>query len=544
MPDYSQDVYDKCFIWGNMDIINYHNAIQYIFDPNIMTKYQVSLVVFDEAHFFCSDSPYNSETSNILQQVIKFFSHCKRVYMTATPDEVKDILALEELRGYVNRFLYKNDLVKWSPITYPHDDPIQAYLYYLNMGLNNPYVQDQNAQGVSTDFFKQRLEEFCRAPLPTIKQYIFKSNYDHIDLHFFYDWTEIEDKIKLEQDESVNISDRWLIFVTQKDEGKRLKRDIKGDAFFVYSDSEGAIGEEDEDSKVKKKLNEIIASRCFEEKVLISTTVLYNGVSLVDPYLKNIVVDTLNKDEIIQMVGRKRCAQGEKVNLYIRIPTADIIKERIKLADKRYRSTQQYMQDPANYFYKQWKKSFFNPDLKEIFDFRRNPNGVPMFVMSEYAPRHFAMESGHYSRMLKLLQNDENKFALEEEISSWFDKGFSMDMPFGETHHDIRNKLLDKARTILEEYVKLQSFNVDQCEQLWQNLYDLINPNKEHISDKSLYFQHSAEGDKEQRDYNKMLTDIRKVITFCELPYTMKKDRKNINSPDRSKWVYHCSRTE
>ena len=79
-PDYGQDVYDRCCIWGNVDIINYHNVIDYLFDPNNLTKNLVALVVFDEAHFFCSDSPYNSETSNILQQVIKFYPRCMHIY--------------------------------------------------------------------------------------------------------------------------------------------------------------------------------------------------------------------------------------------------------------------------------------------------------------------------------------------------------------------------------------------------------------------------------------------------------------------------------
>lgn len=543
-PDYGQDVYDGCCIWSNMDIINYHNALEYIFDPNNLTKYQVSLVVFDEAHFFCSDSPYNSETSNILQQLIKYFSNCKRVYMSATPDEVKDILALEELRGYLNRFIYGNTLVNGSPITNIYDDPIQMFLnclYQIPINMNNQIQRVSNI-GYQGPEVWQRIAELQSAPLPSIKQYEFKSNYDHINLHFFYDWKEIEDIIKLEQDESENVADRWLIFVSKKEDGKNLKQSIKEDVFFVYSDSEGAIGEEDEDSKVKRKLNEVVSNRYFQEKVMISTTVLYNGVSLEDSHLKNIVVDTLCKDDIIQMAGRKRCAPGEKVNLYIRIPTVDIIKERIKRANKRYKSTQQYLKDPNNFFYKQWKKSFFDPDLKEIFDFRRSGNGTPIFVMSEYAPRHFAMESGHYSRMIELLQNNEAPYTLEEEISSWFDKELS-DAIFGETHYDIRKELLDRAKVILDAYVEKECFDVDQCEKLFDDLYNLIYLQKKHISDKPLPFKLSTQKDKEDRDYySQMLTNIRAIFTFCDLPYKVWKDEKTIRSPDRSKWKYHCER--
>lgn len=137
----------------------------------------ISIVVFDEVHFFCSDSPFNSETSSILQQLIKAFPDCKRICMSATPDEVKDIIALEEARGYINRYILANQLVSWSPIINSYDDPTQHYLYNNYYGGYNP-----------TETFLQRAERLRQAPLPNIKHYVFVENYEHINLHFFYDW--------------------------------------------------------------------------------------------------------------------------------------------------------------------------------------------------------------------------------------------------------------------------------------------------------------------------------------------------------------------
>ena len=69
-------------------------------------------------------------------------------------------------------------------------------------------------------------------------------------------------------------------------------------------------------------------------------------------------------------------------------------------------------------------------------------------------------------------------------------------------------------------------------------------PNKGHISDANLSLQHNLQTNKEQVDYSKMLTDIRKILTFCELPYKVYKDEENKRSPDRSKWKYHCDYIE
>ena len=63
----------------------------------------------------------------------------------------------------------------------------------------------------------------------------------------------------------------------------------------------------------------------FDCRVLVATSVLDNGVSIIDDTLKNIVVDTTDKVQLMQMFGRKRLADGEQINLYIANKSVDDI---------------------------------------------------------------------------------------------------------------------------------------------------------------------------------------------------------------------------
>lgn len=84
----------------NILVSTYQNVLEKI--SSIKARGPVSFVVFDEAHFFVSDSTFNPETSNILQGLLYAFYDSYRIYMTATPEEVKPIIAAEEykLRQY------------------------------------------------------------------------------------------------------------------------------------------------------------------------------------------------------------------------------------------------------------------------------------------------------------------------------------------------------------------------------------------------------------------------------------------------------------
>ena len=59
----------------------------------------------------------------------------------------------------------------------------------------------------------------------------------------------------------------------------------------------------------------------FSKDVVITTTVLENGINIKDHQLKHIVIDLTDMETIVQCIGRKRLFGNDGVNLYVRIPT-------------------------------------------------------------------------------------------------------------------------------------------------------------------------------------------------------------------------------
>lgn len=106
---------------------------------------------------------------------------------------------------------------------------------------------------------------------------------------------------------------KWLIFVNNKNYGNELKRELEYNDIscsFIYRGCRN-----------KKELNNIIKNERFECKVLITTTILDNGINLFDEKIKNIVVTTWDyKIELIQCIGRirfKNLAEAYPINLYL-----------------------------------------------------------------------------------------------------------------------------------------------------------------------------------------------------------------------------------
>lgn len=561
-PPYCEAVYENCCIWGNLDIINYQSAIRYIKDTNIVTKNHIGVVVFDEAHFFTSDSSFNSDTSYILQQIIKRFYHCKRIYMSATPEDVKPVIALEEWRGYINHFVYNDQYMHFRPDIDAKDDPIQIYMKGAASIFGDPFrtcrpeLVDQIRDDLSFaknvadilgyQFLPKELYRFFNECSPCISEYKFEPSFKHVKIHFYYDEDAIIDRIKFEQNGTEMNHDKWLIFVSTKDRGNELMKRIGSDSFFIYSDMKG-FDDEDEDKKAKKKYKSVVANRRFEEKVMISTTVFYNGVSLEDPSLKNIVVDTLDRVELVQMLGRKRCDIDENVHFYIKIPTVADINERIKVLNKRYNTTMRYLARPQDFFNDEWKKSNFDNALRNIFSLKMYGN-TSQFVMSDYAPRHFAMESGHYGAMKELLENEQNPCALEKEICSWFNQEYSEKMQLGETLSQKKERIREEALEFIKKYAQQSPFEIKSCEELWSDLKALIMPNVSLFSDKPLSLKHHLQPEEEAEsagkkpEYNRLPEDIKKMLGALDLPYAVKKC-KRAKQNDLRTWRYEIVST-
>ncbi|MDU4448166.1 MAG: helicase C-terminal domain-containing protein, partial [Anaerococcus vaginalis] len=75
----------------------------------------------------------------------------------------------------------------------------------------------------------------------------------------------------------------------------------------------------------------------FDTDVLVATKVLENGINLKDENLKRIVIDYVEWDSVIQMIGRVRVKKretAEPIKVYIIVPSIKMLKSRINKKKK------------------------------------------------------------------------------------------------------------------------------------------------------------------------------------------------------------------
>ena len=248
-------------------------------------------VICDECHFFTSDANFNPNTALILEKIIMNFQQSIRIYMSSTFNDCLQYIFEFEKRIHK---LCSQKLIEKKNKVLPPDN--LNFLYYQ-----------------------------------------FERDYSYFDIKYYSDYMDLKDIII----ESIENGEKWLIFIDNRNQCQYLKDTLlkyykekkgqeannnKEDAL-TYSD----ILLIDAKSKNDDEYIQSISAEKFNCKILISTSVIDNGVNLKDSSLKNIVISDINKNKCLQMVGRKRVEDGETVNLYI-MKFSEKYLEKLKLA--------------------------------------------------------------------------------------------------------------------------------------------------------------------------------------------------------------------
>lgn len=226
-------------------------------------------VICDEAHYFCADANYNTNTILSYKYIELAFSNKLRIYMSATIDQVQKVIEKD--------------------------------------------FQDQKV--IRSFWMNRKLNALCNTDIkPVIRsgkiwKYEATKDYGYLDVHILYKREEVADVIKKEDG-------KWLIFVDSREFGSMLEKDVickldcdESEVTFVTSDykkNDGAMNEVQFLAKEKKQ----------SSRIVITTSVLDNGVSLHDLELRNLIIIADTETEFIQMLGRKR-EDGAATKLYI-----------------------------------------------------------------------------------------------------------------------------------------------------------------------------------------------------------------------------------
>lgn len=215
-------------------------------------------IVFDEAHFFIEDSLFNAKTGLLLKSVLNESPDAVWIFLSATLDGSEDLLLTAADKIQPNNLIDAN--------------------------LNKVVFRDH-----------------C---------IVYKNNYQSAVYtpSFFRGIDDLMPVINR------TVGEKWLIFVSSIQRGKALQQRIKKEtgrkAVFLSSEN-----------KAGKRWEMLSAEERYDEDVLIATKVLDNGVNIRDEDVRHIVIPFCDQTEFMQMLGRRRTDEGERVYLYVEVPT-------------------------------------------------------------------------------------------------------------------------------------------------------------------------------------------------------------------------------
>ena len=225
-------------------------------------------MVYDECHYFYTDSTFNTYTELSYDCLTHIFDEKIQIFMSATMEKVKELI-------------------------------------------KDRRPQLINGHSCSKNFdvlLRQRGELKDR-----IIEYSTDYKYDYLDVISF---GEIEEVISAIVNHGGDKKEKWLIFTDSIDRGQEIKKKllcVKKDAYKI--DESGVISKDEivfidanyeEDVDGTDSVRELTNNCFISKRIVIATAVMDNGVSFHDEDLRNIVIMADDEESFVQMLGRKR----------------------------------------------------------------------------------------------------------------------------------------------------------------------------------------------------------------------------------------------
>lgn len=282
--------------------------------------------ICDEAHYFVHDAVFNTDSRWVLEEMLSTTRKIL-IFMTATDEPLKLYYSNQSVNRWIDRFHEQLRVVqkcKWEieciEREWRYDKDCGVWISPDYRGFYDDDTLNRWREKIEQSDIRLISNSLDTIAYPKEwKSYNIGANYSDYQVFYYRSDAELIEEIEHTPDE------KWLIFTMDREYGKdfagRLNKKL-GAKQAVFLDSHRTNKAKSRKALESEKLaiqtfNEIKNESRFSCRVLITTTVLDNGVNLHDKQLKNIVLPTHNKTEFIQMIGRKRRAEGDEVKLYI-----------------------------------------------------------------------------------------------------------------------------------------------------------------------------------------------------------------------------------
>lgn len=294
---------------------------------NGMKRYMENVcVVCDECHYFLADSNYNTNTALSFRFVQEKFLSKIRIFISATISDIMSYIVQDTTKRLYGRTFYYS----FSP---------------------NPKYGEYVA---NEHMFEYNLNE----------------KYENIEPHILSDISMIVDIMRKNKG-------KWLIFVDSINLGKQLEAELNmelkkemeeklAEEIYQQENMRKERGKRDvqkivkiiegrdkvklltsnyrKDEEADGEVRKITKEQKQEAQVLISTSVMDNGISLKDIELRNVILFADTEVEFMQMLGRKRMDE-KPLSLYIYRLNRDHFVKRKRYVEKLLEIARGYMKD-------------------------------------------------------------------------------------------------------------------------------------------------------------------------------------------------------
>lgn len=296
---------NEFYDFGAVKILSYHQLLK-----NNLLNEDYAFVIIDECHFFIQDSVFNADTTNILKNIISKQKNSIHVYMSATLDEIFPIilpLYIKKKSSFCPYYIHS----PYAPI-YTLDlidcIPKNTLPFYYKINYKNIEFKYTDEYTDTAYFYDEMGCQIVPYYYPYAVIYDIEPNYDYIKTHIL---SHNKDSLIEKISSNHNKDSKWLIFVKSKKDGEYLQEKLSKKNIsveFISSESKNSTN---------TAYQQIIKECKFNTDVLISTAVIDNGVNLFDINIKNIVISIFDYTSFIQMLGRIRPLDNQKINLYL-----------------------------------------------------------------------------------------------------------------------------------------------------------------------------------------------------------------------------------
>lgn len=254
----------------------------------------IDVVVCDEVHYFYSDSDFNGYgTYILLQLLVKKCISKTMVFMSATATEAFKLIEETLLNA---RDVLRNEFnEQWRIETG----------YELGMG---SVMREDCMKFIKHDFTDQRdFSRFTCIALP--------------------DMDSLCKTIAETEGKS-------LIFIDNKEMANDIRYKLINKYHILAKDIAVLNADNLENPENQELVETLAIAHRLKPKVLITSSVLDNGVSVHDPDVRRVAIITDSKISFIQMLGRIRAESSEKCDLYFLIRPASYFKNRKEQYEK------------------------------------------------------------------------------------------------------------------------------------------------------------------------------------------------------------------